>query len=92
MGSGPVASLDERDALGGAHFVSSDLPRVGLDLDGSLESLGNSMTDLADALDETRGCELVRFHTRERRSSRAKLGFSFDLSGHHFGGAVWGSQ
>jgi hypothetical protein len=44
--------------------VSSDVPRVGFDLDGSLESLGNSMTDLADALDATGGCELVRFHSR----------------------------
>ncbi len=49
--------------------MSSDTPRVGLDLDGSLESLGNSMTDLADALDATHTCELVRFHTRERRTS-----------------------
>ena len=38
--------------------------RVGLDLDGSLESLGNSMTDLADALDRTGECELVRFRSR----------------------------
>jgi glycosyltransferase involved in cell wall biosynthesis len=37
--------------------------RVGLDLDGSLESLGNSMTDLADALAAVAGCELVRFRT-----------------------------
>jgi glycosyltransferase involved in cell wall biosynthesis len=42
---------------------------VGLDLDGSLESLGNSMTDLADALDTTHACELVRFHTSKGRSS-----------------------
>ncbi len=38
--------------------------RVGLDLDGSLESLGNSMTDLADALATSSGLELVRFRTR----------------------------
>ncbi len=38
--------------------------RVGLDLDGSLESLGDSMTDLADALAEIGGCILVRFRTR----------------------------
>jgi glycosyltransferase involved in cell wall biosynthesis len=44
--------------------------RVGLDLDGSLESLGNSMTDLADALDRTGECELVRF--RSRTSSHSK--------------------
>jgi hypothetical protein len=37
--------------------------RVGLDLDGSLESLGDSMTDLANALVSDAGCELVRFHT-----------------------------
>jgi hypothetical protein len=43
--------------------VSPDTLRVGLDLDGSLESLGNSMTDLADALDDTGECQLVRFRT-----------------------------
>ncbi len=43
--------------------MSTDVPRVGLDLDGSLESLGNSMTDLADALGATHECELVRFHS-----------------------------
>ena len=37
--------------------------RVGLDLDGSLESLDNTMTDLADALSLTGECELVRFRT-----------------------------
>jgi hypothetical protein len=42
---------------------------VGLDLDGSLESLGNSMTDLADALDATQMCQLIRFHTSEGRRS-----------------------
>jgi glycosyltransferase involved in cell wall biosynthesis len=41
---------------------------VGLDLDGSLESLGNSMTDLADALDRIGECDLVRF--RSRRSAQ----------------------
>lgn len=45
----------------------SDEPlRVGLDLDGSLESLGNSMDDLADALVAVAGCDLVRFRTRSR--------------------------
>ena len=43
--------------------------RVGLDLDGSLESLGNSMTDLADALAQSGECELVRFRTRTSRGS-----------------------
>jgi glycosyltransferase involved in cell wall biosynthesis len=37
--------------------------RVGLDLDGSLESLGDSMTDLADALTALGELELVRFRT-----------------------------
>ncbi|MFZ0769681.1 MAG: glycosyltransferase [Acidimicrobiales bacterium] len=49
--------------------MSSEVPRVALDLDGSLESLGNSMTDLADALDVTGGCELIRFHSRSARTS-----------------------
>lgn len=43
--------------------------RVGLDLDGSLESLGNSMTDLADALVRTGDVELVRFRSRTSSSS-----------------------
>ncbi len=43
--------------------------RVGLDLDGSLESLGDSMTDLANALDATGECHLVRFRTQ--RNSKA---------------------
>lgn len=64
-----MAALDERGTLGRARFVSSALPRVGLDLDGSLESLGNSMTDLADALDATHDIELVRFHTSEGRQA-----------------------
>ncbi len=37
--------------------------RVGLDLDGSLESLGDSMTDLADALEATGEVDLVRWRT-----------------------------
>lgn len=40
--------------------------RVALDLDGSLEPLGNSMTELADALDATGDINLVRFHTTSR--------------------------
>ncbi|MGH9020794.1 MAG: glycosyltransferase [Acidimicrobiales bacterium] len=48
--------------------------RVGLDLDGSLESLGNSMTDLADALAAQSDCELVRFRTLGRaRPGEARL-------------------
>ena len=46
--------------------MNQALVRVGLDLDGSLESLGNSMTDLADALEAAGGCTLVRFRTRSR--------------------------
>lgn len=46
--------------------------RVGLDLDGSLESLGNSMTDLADALDRTGDCELVRFRSRTSPASASE--------------------
>jgi len=49
--------------------VSSELPRVGLDLDGSLESLGNSMTDLANALDATGECVLVRFRSHSAPTS-----------------------
>jgi hypothetical protein len=56
--------VDECDANAGSWFVSPSSLRVGLDLDGSLESLGNSMTDLADALDRTGECVLVRFRSR----------------------------
>jgi glycosyltransferase involved in cell wall biosynthesis len=55
--------------------VSPTSLRVGLDLDGSLESLGNSMTDLADALDRTGECDLIRFRSRTsaRTSSETHL-------------------
>ncbi len=43
--------------------MSTDVLRVGLDLDGSLESLGDSMTDLAAALSERGDLELRRFRT-----------------------------
>ncbi len=47
--------------------MSDEKPlRVALDLDGSLESLDNTMTDLADALSLTGECELVRFRTVSR--------------------------
>jgi len=46
--------------------------RVALDLDGSLESLGNSMTDLAAALTELGECELVRFRTRTRATGEER--------------------
>jgi glycosyltransferase involved in cell wall biosynthesis len=61
--------VDERDANVSSSFVSSERPRVGLDLDGSLESLGNSMIDLANALDATGECELVRFRSRSASTS-----------------------
>ncbi len=47
--------------------------RVGLDLDGSLESLGNSMTDLADALEALGECDLVRFRTQNAAQSPREL-------------------
>jgi hypothetical protein len=49
--------------------MSEAMLRVGLDLDGSLESLGDSMTELADALAALGTCELVRFHTLTRPQS-----------------------
>jgi len=58
-----VARVDERDASVGP-CLSPTTIRVGLDLDGSLESLGNSMTDLADALVRTGDVDLVRFRSR----------------------------
>ncbi len=45
--------------------------RVALDLDGSLESIGNSMTDLAEALEATDDCSLVRFHSLSRGDEHA---------------------
>lgn len=70
-----MAALDQCDAIPGTWFVSPSKLRVGLDLDGSLESLGNSMTDLADALDRTGECDLVRFRSRTsaRRDSETHL-------------------
>jgi glycosyltransferase involved in cell wall biosynthesis len=51
--------------------------RVALDLDGSLESLDNTMDDLADALCETGELTLVRFRTvnAPRSKSEAKVSF-----------------
>jgi len=63
-----MATLDQRGACPRPGFVSDAL-RVGLDLDGSLESLGDSMNDLANALDAVRACELVRFRTLSARRS-----------------------
>lgn len=43
---------------------------VGFDLDGSLESLGNSMNDLADALTARGDLRLIRFHSLGATESR----------------------
>jgi glycosyltransferase involved in cell wall biosynthesis len=51
--------------------------RVGLDLDGSLESLDNTMTDLADALSATGECQLVRFRTVSAPRSDQERTLSF---------------
>lgn len=62
--------MDQCHASTGSRFVNTSPPvRVGLDLDGSLESLDNTMTDLADALGATGACELVRFRTQSSRTS-----------------------
>jgi hypothetical protein len=57
--------------------VSGELLRVGLDLDGSLESLSNSMVDLATALSERGDLELRRFRTLSapQSSEEARLRF-----------------
>ena len=83
MGRHAVADLDEPDASSGAR-VSSRVLRVALDLDGSLESLGNSMDDLADALAATGGCELVRF-----RSTRAPIDGEAHLAGRWMFQVAW---
>ncbi|HEY5111411.1 MAG TPA: hypothetical protein VII67_03675 [Acidimicrobiales bacterium] len=57
--------------------MSSSVPRVALDLDGSLESLGNSMNDLANALDATGECALVRFHSHTSATSRDEARLNF---------------
>jgi glycosyltransferase involved in cell wall biosynthesis len=64
--------------------VSGAVLRVALDLDGSLESLGNSMDDLADALAATGGCDLVRF-----RSTRAPLDGEAHLAGRWLFQGAW---
>lgn len=66
MGRRTLADLDEPRSR--ARVVVSDETalRVALDLDGSLESLGNSMTDLATALEATGRCRLVRFQSESR--------------------------
>ncbi len=65
--------------------MSPEKLRVGLDLDGSLESLGNSMTDLANALVASDECDLVRFHSISPPDSRDEVRlFARSLSG-----ALW---
>ena len=83
MGHRTLADLDESDASSGAR-VSEPILRVALDLDGSLESLGNSMDDLADALAATGGCELVRF-----RSTHAPTGADVHLFGRWLYQVAW---
>jgi glycosyltransferase involved in cell wall biosynthesis len=61
-----MAAMDHCATRDRSRYVSAERLRVGLDLDGSLESFGNSMTDLANALDATGECSLVRFRTRTR--------------------------
>lgn len=55
--------------------MSGRVLRVGLDLDGSLESMGNSMVDLASALRERGDLELRGFRTQSapRASDEARL-------------------
>ncbi len=59
--------LERAPVRGG--LVSDAVLRVGLDLDGSLESLSNSMLDLATALSERGDLELVRFRTLSKPQS-----------------------
>ena len=70
MGRRVVAGVDEPGARNRVGVTSDDRLRVALDLDGSLESLGNSMIDLSAALETTGACDLVRF----RSESRAQAG------------------
>lgn len=70
-----MARVDERDASVGP-CLSPTTIRVGLDLDGSLESLGNSMTDLADALVRTGDVDLVRFRSRTSSTSPSETHLS----------------
>jgi len=73
-----MAPMDQRDAFVGAWFVSEPFAlRVALDLDGSLESLDNTMDDLADALDATGELSLVRFRTLSapRSTNETRIAF-----------------
>ena len=56
---------------------------IGLDLDGSLESLTNSMRELSEALSQRPTCELVTFRTRSSAPSDVRL------RGRRFWGPLW---
>lgn len=59
--------------------------RIALDLDGSLESLTNSMGELAHALDERDDCSLVAFRSRTRSSLPGER----SLRGRRLFGPLW---
>lgn len=59
--------------------------RVGLDLDGSLESLGDSMTDLANAIETLGACDLVRF----RSQTQSQTPFEQQLRGRTLWLPLW---
>lgn len=81
MGRGAVAHLGgRRTSIGVAVTI-----RVALDLDGSLESLRNSMTELAAALRRRSDCELVAF----RSQSAATAADEIALRGRHLWGPLW---
>jgi glycosyltransferase involved in cell wall biosynthesis len=69
--------MDELDAPARPFAMTNSRLRVGLDLDGSLESLGDSMTDLADALTELGECDLVRFRTLSSRHNANESRIAF---------------
>lgn len=58
--------------------------RVALDLDGSLETLRNSMVELADALEQRSDCQLVPFRTRSAAGPDERA-----LRGRHMFGPLW---
>ena len=59
--------------------------RVALDLDGSLESLRNSMTELAAALRGRPDCQLVAFRSRTAATAADEIA----LRGRHLWGPLW---
>lgn len=50
---------------------------VAIDLDGSMESMGNTMLDLATALERSAEIELRKFHSSSKRTSKAELKIPF---------------